>query len=155
AALPHRRDRRRPVGQGGHVPDLLVLAGLGLGHHRRVPAGPRPDGPAAADRLPAGAVRRGIRRRHRPPPRQLPPGLLAPGPDRGGRSHRRRRATGGAHMSAYDVVIIGTGAGGGTLARRLAPTGKRILLLERGDWLPREPQNWSTADVFMENRYIS
>ena len=32
---------------------------------------------------------------------------------------------------------------------------KRILLLERGDWLPREPQNWSTADVFIDNRYIS
>ena len=37
----------------------------------------------------------------------------------------------------------------------LAPSGKRILLLERGDWLPREPSNWSAADVFVENRYIS
>ena len=44
---------------------------------------------------------------------------------------------------SYDVIIIGSGAGGGTLARHLAPSGKRILLLERGDWLPREPQNWS------------
>ena len=41
-------------------------------------------------------------------------------------------------MDSYDVIIIGTGAGGGTLARHLAPSGKRILLLERGDWLPRE-----------------
>ncbi|NUT34104.1 MAG: GMC family oxidoreductase [Hamadaea sp.] len=57
--------------------------------------------------------------------------------------------------SAYDVIIIGTGAGGGTLAARLAPSGKRILLLERGDWLPREPQNWDTAAVFVDNRYIS
>lgn len=55
----------------------------------------------------------------------------------------------------YDVVIIGTGAGGGTPARVLAPSGKRVLLLERGTWLPREPQNWSTADVFVDNRYIS
>ena len=39
-------------------------------------------------------------------------------------------------MNHYDVIIIGTGAGGGTLARHLAPSGKRILLLERGDWLP-------------------
>jgi choline dehydrogenase-like flavoprotein len=39
----------------------------------------------------------------------------------------------------YDVIVIGTGAGGGTLARHLAPSGRRILLLERGDWLPREP----------------
>ena len=43
------------------------------------------------------------------------------------------------------MIIIGTGAGGGTLARHLAPSGKRILLLERGDWLPREPQNWLAA----------
>jgi len=57
--------------------------------------------------------------------------------------------------SAYDFVIIGTGAGGGTLARRLAPSGKRILLLERGGWLPREPQNWSAAEVFVNNRYVS
>jgi choline dehydrogenase-like flavoprotein len=53
------------------------------------------------------------------------------------------------------VIIIGTGAGGGTLARHLAPSGKRILLLERGDWLAREPQNWDTHDVFVDNRYIS
>jgi choline dehydrogenase-like flavoprotein len=57
--------------------------------------------------------------------------------------------------AAYDVIIIGTGAGGGTLARRLAPSGKRILLLERGDWLPREPKNWSVGDVFIDNLYIS
>ena len=58
-------------------------------------------------------------------------------------------------MDSYDVIIIGTGAGGGTLARHLAPSGKRILLLERGDWLPREPQNWDAADVFVDNRYVS
>jgi choline dehydrogenase-like flavoprotein len=58
-------------------------------------------------------------------------------------------------MDSYDVIIIGSGAGGGTLARHLAPSGKRILLLERGDWLPREPQNWSAGDVFVDNRYVS
>jgi choline dehydrogenase-like flavoprotein len=58
-------------------------------------------------------------------------------------------------VSDYDVIIIGTGAGGGTLARHLAPSGKRILLLERGDWLPREPQNWLAQDVFVDNRYVS
>jgi choline dehydrogenase-like flavoprotein len=58
-------------------------------------------------------------------------------------------------MDTYDVVIVGTGAGGGTLARHLAPSGKRILLLERGDWLPREPQNWLAQDVFVDNRYVS
>jgi choline dehydrogenase-like flavoprotein len=58
-------------------------------------------------------------------------------------------------MDAYDVIIVGTGAGGGTLARHLAPSGKRILLLERGDWLPREPRNWLAQDVFVDNRYVS
>src|SRR6476659_6041060 len=58
-------------------------------------------------------------------------------------------------MDSYDVVIVGTGAGGGTLARHLAPSGKRILLLERGDWLPREPQNWLAEEVFVNNRYVS
>jgi choline dehydrogenase-like flavoprotein len=56
-------------------------------------------------------------------------------------------------MSSY--AVIRSGAGGGTLVSRLAPSGKRILLLERGDWLAREPHNWSAADVFMDNRYIS
>ena len=56
-------------------------------------------------------------------------------------------------MERYDVIIIGTGAGGGTLARALAPSGKRILLLERGGYVPREPQNWSTKAVNVEGRY--
>src|SRR5215470_1713519 len=55
----------------------------------------------------------------------------------------------------YDVIIIGSGAGGGTLARQLAPTGKRILILERGDWLKREALNWDPKAVFVDNRYIS
>jgi choline dehydrogenase-like flavoprotein len=58
-------------------------------------------------------------------------------------------------MDTYDVIIIGTGAGGGTLAHNLAPSGKKILLLERGDWLPREPSNWLAQDVFVDNRYVS
>lgn len=53
----------------------------------------------------------------------------------------------------HDVIIIGTGAGGGTLAHRLAPSGKRILLLERGDYLPRETENWDAREVFVQNRY--
>ena len=55
----------------------------------------------------------------------------------------------------YDVIIIGTGAGGGTLAHTLAPSGKRILLLERGDFLPREKENWDAEAVFVKGRYIS
>ena len=53
----------------------------------------------------------------------------------------------------YDVIIIGTGAGGGTLAYHLAPSGKRILLLERGGYLPREKANWDSRAVFVESRY--
>ena len=55
----------------------------------------------------------------------------------------------------YDVVIIGTGAGGGTLANVLANAGKRILLLERGNFLPREKENWDPEEVFVNGRYIS
>ncbi|HEY4416159.1 MAG TPA: GMC family oxidoreductase [Verrucomicrobiae bacterium] len=53
----------------------------------------------------------------------------------------------------YDVIIIGTGAGGGALAQRLARSGKRILILERGTFLPQEKENWDTKSVFLENRY--
>jgi choline dehydrogenase-like flavoprotein len=53
----------------------------------------------------------------------------------------------------YDVIIIGTGAGGGTLAHRLAPTGKRILLIERGDFVPREKDNWSSRAVNVQAKY--
>lgn len=53
----------------------------------------------------------------------------------------------------FDVIIVGTGAGGGTLAYHLAPSGKRILLLERGDWLPRERDNWDSRAVFIEGKY--
>jgi len=53
----------------------------------------------------------------------------------------------------YDVIIIGTGAGGGTLAYKLAPSGKRILLLERGDYVPREKDNWNSTAVNAEGKY--
>jgi choline dehydrogenase-like flavoprotein len=53
----------------------------------------------------------------------------------------------------HDVAIIGSGAGGGTLAWALAGTGKRILILERGDYVPREKDNWSTRAVNLEGKY--
>jgi choline dehydrogenase-like flavoprotein len=53
----------------------------------------------------------------------------------------------------FDVIIIGTGAGGGTLAYKLAPSGKRILILERGDYVPREKDNWNPQVVNVEARY--
>jgi len=55
--------------------------------------------------------------------------------------------------NAYDVIIIGTGAGGGTIAHALAPTGARILILERGDFIPREPANWDPEAVWKHLRY--
>jgi choline dehydrogenase-like flavoprotein len=55
----------------------------------------------------------------------------------------------------YDVIVIGTGAGGGTLAHTLAPSGKKILLLERGNFLPRETDNWDPDAAFVQGRYIS
>src|ERR1700751_5329359 len=58
-------------------------------------------------------------------------------------------------MDHYDVIIIGTGAGGGTLAHRLAPSGKKILLLERGGYLPRELENWDSKAVFGRERYVT
>ncbi|HEY2773970.1 MAG TPA: GMC family oxidoreductase [Candidatus Binatia bacterium] len=64
--------------------------------------------------------------------------------------HRTSEACESTH---YDVIIIGSGAGGGTLAWRLAPSGKRILLIERGTWIPREKQNWDSQSVILDGRY--
>jgi choline dehydrogenase-like flavoprotein len=58
-----------------------------------------------------------------------------------------------AENNRYDVIIIGSGAGGGTLAHKLAPTGKKILILERGGYVPREKDNWSPRAVNLEGKY--
>lgn len=58
-------------------------------------------------------------------------------------------------MNHFDVIIIGTGAGGGTLAQHLAPSGKKILILERGTFVPREKDNWSTQAVFLDQKYTT
>ena len=55
----------------------------------------------------------------------------------------------------YDIIIIGTGAGGGTIAPQLAASGKRVLILERGDFLPRERENWDPKAVFEDKRYLA
>jgi choline dehydrogenase-like flavoprotein len=55
----------------------------------------------------------------------------------------------------FDIIIIGSGAGGGTLALKLAASGRRILILERGTFLPREKQNWDATEVFVKSRYVS
>jgi choline dehydrogenase-like flavoprotein len=53
----------------------------------------------------------------------------------------------------FDAIVIGSGAGGGTLAYRLAETGKQIMILERGDYLPRERDNWESSAVFVRAKY--
>lgn len=53
----------------------------------------------------------------------------------------------------YDVIVIGSGPGGGSVAHALGPTGKRILIVERGDYLPRERENWDAEAVFNKGRY--
>ncbi len=53
----------------------------------------------------------------------------------------------------YDIIVIGTGAGGGTIAHGLASTGARILLLERGDFVPQEEENWNPEAVWKNLRY--
>jgi len=53
----------------------------------------------------------------------------------------------------YDVIVIGSGPGGAALAQRLAPTGRRILMLERGDYLARTRANWDAQAVFVDARY--
>ena len=80
--------------------------------------------------------------RHRPPDAHAPT------------ANARAEETNHGRSGDYDVIIIGSGAGGGTLAHQLAPSGKRILILERGDWLPREPENWDSTAVFVDNRYV-
>jgi len=53
----------------------------------------------------------------------------------------------------YDIIIIGTGAGGGTLVHSLANTSAKILLIERGDFVPQEPENLDPEAVWKHLRY--
>jgi len=53
-------------------------------------------------------------------------------------------------IHTFDIVIIGSGAGGGTIARELAATGAKILIVERGDFVPQEDHNWNPAAVWKE-----
>ncbi|WP_198672171.1 FAD-dependent oxidoreductase, partial [Pseudogemmobacter bohemicus] len=55
----------------------------------------------------------------------------------------------------YDVVIVGAGVGGGAMANRLAATGAKVLMIERGNYLPREADNWSVKAVFHDRKYTA
>jgi len=54
---------------------------------------------------------------------------------------------------SHEVVVIGSGAGGGTAAYAFAKAGVKTLLLERGDFLPQEDQNWDAQEIFEKDRY--
>src|SRR3954453_3234768 len=54
---------------------------------------------------------------------------------------------------ACDIAVIGAGVGGATLAWALRNSGARVLVIEKGDFLPRERQNWSPQAVHREARY--
>ena len=55
--------------------------------------------------------------------------------------------------SRYDIVIVGSGAGGGTIAHALASSDASVLIVERGDFIPQEPQNWDPEAVWKDLRY--
>lgn len=57
------------------------------------------------------------------------------------------------HALDCDVLIIGSGVGGGAVALQLAGSDARVLVLERGPVLPREPENWDIEAVFAAQRY--
>jgi len=54
---------------------------------------------------------------------------------------------------AFDIVIIGSGAGGGTIAHALAASDARLLVVERGDFVPQEDENWNADAVWKDLRY--
>ena len=58
-------------------------------------------------------------------------------------------------IEQFDIAIVGSGAGGGTMAQALASTGARILILERGDFVPQEAENWDPSAVWKDRRYQS
>src|SRR5690606_29481682 len=87
------------------------------------------------------------RHRTRDEPRTSDGRPPADGPDLRHGRHRSMTRT------EFDIVIIGSGAGGGTMARALAPTGARILVVERGTHVPREPENWDPTAVWKALRY--
>ena len=124
---------------------------------RRGAAGARPDGAAAAGGVAARPVRRGVRRRHRPPPGQLPAGLLTPGDDRGGRPDHPRRAAGrSTEMDALRRDHHRHRCRRRHARRATWPLGQADPAARaRRLAAPRAARTGSPGDVFVDSRYIS
>ena len=133
--------RQRRAGRGEHPDQRRHRDGPGTAQaaERGDPA--RPDRPGRRDRRRGRVSRIGqgrVPQRHH--------------------GHRRRRPVTierGTVTDHYDVLVIGSGPGGATTAARVAETGKRVLLLERGDVLPRERDNWDSRAVFGDTKYTA
>ena len=53
----------------------------------------------------------------------------------------------------YDVIVIGTGAGGATLAAELAEGGRSVLVLERGQSIPPGDLQSTGTELFRKERF--
>jgi choline dehydrogenase-like flavoprotein len=56
-------------------------------------------------------------------------------------------------MTQPDIVIIGSGIGGATIASGLAPTGANILILEAGERLADRPENRDQRAIFQRGHF--
>src|SRR5262249_10565147 len=163
----HRTLRGRARGRLHHAGGTAVRdehepraePGLGAARRRLAPAVDLRHG--ASRRNAAGRSRvHAPGRRRRRPLRQAPPRhstavhLPLPPPGRWHTAPIRRERT-STMTTHHDVIIIGSGAGGGTLFHALASRGRRVLLLERGDYVPREKDNWSTKAVNLDGKYAT
>ena len=91
-------------------------------------------------------------------PGELPPGLLPSCPDRGRRHGSSSASASRSSESAYERLRRDRDRQRRRGRNPRPPargSGKKILLLERGDFLTREPQNWRAEDVFVDGRYQS
>jgi len=56
-------------------------------------------------------------------------------------------------MTEHDVIVVGSGAGGASTAYRLVKAGRRVLLLEKGGFLPRDRSTLDVKQVFKSGRF--
>jgi choline dehydrogenase-like flavoprotein len=61
----------------------------------------------------------------------------------------------GALERPFDTIIIGSGFGGTMVAHELVNAGERVLMIERGDWVSRGPENWQAEGVGLRGPHYS